>query len=72
MATWIPSCVKEMNPNLNAMIIEIGDISDIAYCVKTKELLDDPGAYFPKYKMVFEKEEWGVDEGSKTQIIFRW
>lgn len=48
---------KEMNPNLNAMIIEIGDISDIAYCVKTKELLDDPGAYFPEYKMVFEKEE---------------
>ena len=48
---------KEVSPNLNPMIIDIGDISDIACCVKTKELLDNPQTMFLNYRVILEKDD---------------
>lgn len=46
--------VEEKTPNLNPLIIDIGDISDIAICVDTKSLIETPELLYPEYKFIVE------------------
>ncbi len=42
---------REINPNLNPSIINIGDISDIAYLINAEELIENPQKIWSNYTM---------------------
>ena len=48
---------KELPMDLEPLVLEIGDISDIAKKVSVKELIETPQMIFPKYDFVFEHIE---------------
>ena len=48
--------VEEKTSNLNPLVIEIGDISDIAVCVEAKTLIESPALIYPQYSFIMEEE----------------